>query len=65
MPRTVPKSTRDRSLTGSDSKKAMFARCGTTSGSRGARLIARRSGSPGSVTGQASTQSPQPVQSST
>jgi len=65
VPRTVPKSTRDRSLTGSDSKKAMLARCGTTSGAAGARLIAFLSGSAGALTGQASTHRPQPVQSST
>ena len=65
MPRTVPKSTRDRSLTGRVSKKAMFSRSRATSGSRGARLMARRPGSPGAATGQASTHSAQPVQSST
>ncbi len=47
VPRTVPKSTRDRSATGSVSKNAMFSRSAATSGSRGARLIALRAGSPG------------------
>ena len=65
MPRTVPKSTRARSLTGSVSKNAMFSRSRATRGSRGARLMAFRAGSPGEVTGQASTHSAQPVQSST
>ena len=65
VPRTVPKSTRERSLAGSVSKNAMLSRSAATSGSRGARLIALRTGSPGATTGQASTHSPQPVQSST
>jgi hypothetical protein len=43
----------------------MFSRSAATSGSRGARLIARFSGSLGETTGQASTHSAQPVQSST
>ena len=57
VPRTVPKSTRERSIAGSVSKNAMFSRSATTSGSRGSRLIAFRTGSPGAATGQASTQS--------
>ncbi len=65
MPRTVPKSTRERSVAGSVSKKAMFSRSAATSGSRVSRLIALRAGSPGTTTGHASTQSAQPVQSST
>ena len=65
VPRTVPKSTRDRSATGSVSKNAMFSRSAATSGSRGARLIALRVGSAGAPTGQACTHSSQPVQSST
>ena len=65
MPRTVPKSTRDRSATGSVSKNAMLSRSAATSGSRGARLIALRAGSSGALTGQAWTHSSQPVQSST
>ncbi len=65
VPRTDPKSTRERSVAGSVSKNPMFSRSATTSGSRGARLIALRTVSPGTTTGHASTHSPQPVQSST
>ena len=65
MPRTVPKSTRERSLTGSPSKNSMLRRAGSTRGSRGARLMARLPGSPGACTGQASTHNEHPVQSST
>ena len=65
VPRTVPKSTRVRSLTGRVWKNAMFSRSAATSGSRGARSIALRTGAPGATAGQASTHSPQPVQSST
>ena len=65
VPRTVPKSTRDRSATGSVSKNAMLSRSAATSGSRGARLIALRAGSSGAPTGHACTHSSQPVQSST
>ena len=64
MPRTVPKSTRLRSLTGRVSKNAMFSRSASSTGSSGSRLIALRSGCPTGLTGQASTHSPQPVQSS-
>jgi hypothetical protein len=64
VPRTVPKSTRDRSLTGIVSKNAMLLRAPSTNGSRAARLIAFRPGSPGADAGQASTHSPHPVQSS-
>src|SRR6185312_8030185 len=42
VPRTVPKSTRERSATGSVSKNAMLSRSAATSGSRAARLIAVR-----------------------
>ena len=46
MPRTVPKSTRERTLTGSDSKKAtLLALRARSWGSRGSRLIALRCGS--------------------
>jgi len=71
VPRTVPKSTRERSFTGRVSKKAMFSRSASSTGSSGARLIALRSGAPGipgttsGLTGQDSTHSPHPVQSST
>jgi hypothetical protein len=64
VPRTVPKSTRDRSATGRVSKNAMLRRSAATRGSRASRLIALCFGSVGADTGQASTQSPQPVQSS-
>ena len=64
VPRTVPKSTRERSAMGRLSKNAMLRRSAATRGSRAARLIALCSGSAGAETGQASTQSPQPVQSS-
>jgi len=43
VPRTVPKSTLDRSATGSVSKNAMFSRAAATIGSRSVRLIALRS----------------------
>src|ERR1022692_824509 len=46
VPRTVPKSTRDRSLTGRVSKNAMFSRPAASSGSPAARLIARRLAAP-------------------
>ena len=66
VPRTVPKSTRERSVAGSVSKNAMLLALG------GHQRLARRevdrlagSASPGADTGQASTHSPQPVQSST
>ena len=65
VPRTVPKSTRDRSATGSVSKNATLSRSAATSGSRAARLIALRSGLSGAPTGQAWTHSSHPVQSST
>ncbi len=65
VPRTVPKSTRERSGSGSRSKNAMFSRSASTSGSRCARLIALWMGSPPPDTGHASTHRPQPVQSST
>jgi len=65
MPRTLSKSTRARSLTGNASKKAILARSASTSGALSARLIALTSGSRGLMAGQASTQRPQPVQSST
>ena len=65
VPRTVPKSSRERSIAGSVSKKAMLSRSAATSGSRASRLIALRTGSPGEVTGHASTHSAHPVQSST
>ena len=66
MPRTVPKSTRERSATGSVSKNAMFVPLGGDERlARSTRLIALRAGSPGATTGQASTHSAQPVQSST
>ena len=65
VPRTVPKSTRERSFAGSCSKNAMFSRSAATSGSRASRLIALCTGSPPADTGHASTHSPQPVQSST
>jgi len=64
VPRTVPKSTRDRSATGRVSKNATFWRSAATIGSRSARLIALRSGVPGAETGQASTHNAHPVQSS-
>src|SRR6266496_3236473 len=64
-PRTVPKSTLDRSLTGSDSKNAMFSRSAGTIGVWSARLIALRDGSIGDWIGDASTHSAHPVQSST
>ena len=64
VPRTVPKSTRDRLLIGSVSKNATLSRAAATSGSRSPRLIALVTGSPGTTTGHASTHSPQPVQSS-
>ena len=62
VPRTVPKSTRDRSTTGSVSKNATSRR--VSAGDDGPRLIALCDGSAGADTGQASTHSPQPVQSS-
>ena len=65
VPRTVPKSTRDRSATGSVSKNATLSRSASTSGTRAARLIALRSGLSGAPTGQAWTHSSHPVQSST
>ena len=65
VPRTVPKSTRDRSATGSVSKNAMFSRSAATSGSLAVRLIALCSGFPGALTGHACTHSSHPVQSST
>src|ERR1700682_5851982 len=65
VPRTVPKSTRDRSLVGRDSKKSMFFRSETTRGSAGPRLIALVTVRPGMTTGQTSTHKPQPGQSST
>ncbi len=65
VPRTVPKSTRDRSANGSVSKNAMFSRSRATTGSLGVRLMALATGWSGVTTGQASTHSPQPVQSST
>jgi hypothetical protein len=52
VPRTVPKSTRDRSARGCVSKKAMFCRSAATSGSRSARLMALRVGSPAASAGQ-------------
>ena len=64
MPRTVPKSTRERSLRGSRSKNATFSRSTSSSGSRASRLIALRTGFPPADTGHASTHSPHPVQSS-
>ena len=60
----MPKSTALRSATGRVSKNAMFSRSAAISGSRGARLIALRSGLPGALTGQACTHSSHPVQSS-
>ena len=65
VPRTVPKSTRERSFAGSCSKKAMFSRSAGSIGSIASRLIALSAASPGAETGQASTHSPHPVQSST
>ena len=65
VPRTVPKSTRDRSLVGRVSKKVMFSRSAITRGSLGPRLIALVTVLPGMTTGQASTHRPHPVQSST
>src|SRR3984885_15276262 len=64
-PGTGPKSTRDRSLVGRGSKKAMFSRSAATRGSLGRRLIALVTALPGRTTGQASTHRPHPVQSST
>ena len=66
VPRTVPKSTRDRSATGSVSKNAMLSRSAATSGSR-AREVDRlaRGVRPARPTGQAWTHSSHPVQSST
>ena len=65
MPRTVPKSTFARVLTGIVSKNATFVRTGSRSRSGTvSRLIARRFGCPIGLTGHASTHSPQPVQSS-
>jgi hypothetical protein len=61
----VPKSTRVRSFTGSRSKNSMFSRSPANNGSRASRLIALCPGSLADDTGQASTHSPQPVQSST
>jgi hypothetical protein len=63
IPRTLPKSTLDRVLTGIDSKNATLALAGSRSRT-GARLIARRFGCSTGLTGQASTHRPQPVQSS-
>src|SRR6478609_7911022 len=65
VPRTVPKSTLDRSVVGSDSKNAMLSRSVTSRGSAGPRLIALVTPAPGMTTGHASTHNPQPVQSST
>src|SRR6186997_2543578 len=65
VPRTVPKSTLERSLTVKDSKKLMFSRSETIRGSAGPRLIALVTFKPGMTTGQASTHKPHPVQSST
>ena len=59
----MPKSSRERSFIGSDSKNATFAlivSCGFT----GMRLIARCVGARSGFTGHASTHRPQPVQSS-
>ncbi len=64
VPRTVPKSTLDRSAVGRLSKKAMSERPESSRGSRGSRLMALRVWSVESAMGHASTHSPQPVQSS-
>ncbi|HLI15791.1 MAG TPA: hypothetical protein VKV23_07050 [Acidimicrobiales bacterium] len=57
-PRTVAKSTRGRSTAGRDSKNATCSRLDATSGSRQARLIARRVGSVGATVRSAGTMSP-------
>src|SRR6516162_5668031 len=62
VPRTVPKSTRDLSTTGSVSKNATSRL--VRSGDDGPRLIAFTAESAGADTGHASTHSPQPGQSS-
>ena len=71
MPRTVPKSTRERSVSGSVSKKETFSRSASTmrftrTEIDGLAAFGGLSGdATGTTTGQASTHSPQPVQSST